>query len=56
MIAGSKNTGRVPCVLIVAVLLLLLVAIVVWARKKKSPDPKPSLHTQLMLSPPANSL
>jgi hypothetical protein len=53
MIAGSKNAGKVTAALIVALLFLLLVAMVVWTRKKKSPDPKPSLRTQITLSAPA---
>ena len=59
MIAGCKNTGRLTTLLILALLLLSFLAIIVWTRKKKSPDPKPSLHTQTILSPlpiPCNSV
>jgi hypothetical protein len=45
MIAGSKNAGKLTTLITIALLLLSFVAIVIWARKKKSPDPKPALHT-----------
>jgi hypothetical protein len=49
VIAGSKTSGRCVTIIIIVVLLLSFVAVVIWLRKKKSPDPKPTLHTQIVL-------
>jgi len=48
VIAGSKTAGRFVTILILVVFVLFFVAVVIWLRKKKSPDPKPTLHTQII--------
>ncbi len=48
VIAGSKTAGRFVTILILVVFVLSFVAVVMWLRKKMSPDPKPTLHTQII--------